>query len=109
MRVCRQTGREDRRSGAAVRLESTGCEPDRVRAARALPARARRLQGAQRDMLSRSTSEVHRRQNPAQRSTDARLKAGNIMTIPNYSMATVPEFVGRSLGVSEWVTVGQDR
>ena len=31
------------------------------------------------------------------------------MAIPNYSMATVPQFVGRSLGISEWVTVGQDR
>src|SRR5271166_3819094 len=31
------------------------------------------------------------------------------MAIPNYSMATVPQFVGRSLSVSEWVTVGQDR
>jgi acyl dehydratase len=31
------------------------------------------------------------------------------MAIPNYSMATVPQFVGHSLGVSEWVTVGQDR
>jgi acyl dehydratase len=31
------------------------------------------------------------------------------MAIPNYSMATVPQFVGRSLGTSEWVTVGQDR
>ena len=31
------------------------------------------------------------------------------MTIPNYSMATVPQFVGRSLGISEWVTVDQDR
>ena len=30
------------------------------------------------------------------------------MAIPNYSMATVPQFVGRSLGTSEWVTVGQD-
>jgi len=24
-------------------------------------------------------------------------------------MATVPQFVGRSLGISEWLTVGQDR
>jgi acyl dehydratase len=31
------------------------------------------------------------------------------MAIPNYTMATVPQFVGHSLGVSEWVTVGQDR
>ena len=31
------------------------------------------------------------------------------MAIPNYTMATVPQFVGRSLGVSDWVTVGQDR
>jgi acyl dehydratase len=31
------------------------------------------------------------------------------MAIPNYSMATVPQFVGRSLGISEWATVGQDR
>jgi acyl dehydratase len=30
------------------------------------------------------------------------------MTILDYSMATVPQFVGRSLGVSEWVAVGQD-
>ena len=31
------------------------------------------------------------------------------MAIPNYTMATVPQFVGHSLGVSEWVTVDQDR
>ena len=31
------------------------------------------------------------------------------MAIPNYSMATVPQFVGRSLGVSDWVTVDQER
>jgi len=31
------------------------------------------------------------------------------MVIPNYSMATVPNFVGRPLGLSEWVTVDQDR
>jgi len=30
------------------------------------------------------------------------------MAIPNYSMATVPQFVGRSLGISEWFTVGQE-
>jgi acyl dehydratase len=30
-------------------------------------------------------------------------------TIPQYSLATAPEFVGRELGVSEWVTVDQDR
>src|SRR5262245_51552676 len=31
------------------------------------------------------------------------------MTIPNYSVMTVPQFVGRELGVSDWVTVTQDR
>ena len=31
------------------------------------------------------------------------------MTIPNYAMTTVQNFVGRELGVTEWVTVGQDR
>jgi acyl dehydratase len=31
------------------------------------------------------------------------------MTIPNYTMTTVHNFVGRELGVTEWVTVGQDR
>ena len=31
------------------------------------------------------------------------------MTIPNYSMMTVPQFVGHELGVSDWVTVTQDR
>jgi acyl dehydratase len=31
------------------------------------------------------------------------------MAIPNYTMTTVPQFVGRELGVSSWVTVGQDR
>src|ERR1043165_3389854 len=31
------------------------------------------------------------------------------MTIPNYTMATVQDFVGRELGVTDWITVGQDR
>ena len=31
------------------------------------------------------------------------------MTIPNYTMTTVPTFVGRELGVTDWVTIGQDR
>jgi len=31
------------------------------------------------------------------------------MTIPNYTMTTVQNFVGRELGVTDWVTVGQDR
>jgi acyl dehydratase len=31
------------------------------------------------------------------------------MTIPQYSMTTAPEFVGRELGVSNWVTVDQER
>ena len=31
------------------------------------------------------------------------------MTIPNYSMMTVPQFVGHERGVSDWVTVTQDR
>jgi acyl dehydratase len=31
------------------------------------------------------------------------------MTIPSYSMASAAEFVGRELGVADWLTVGQDR
>ena len=31
------------------------------------------------------------------------------MTIPQYSMATAPQFVGRELGASDWVAVDQDR
>ena len=31
------------------------------------------------------------------------------MTIPNYTMTTVQDFVGRGLGVTDWITVGQDR
>ena len=31
------------------------------------------------------------------------------MTIPNYTMAGVQDFVGRELGVTDWITVGQDR
>ena len=31
------------------------------------------------------------------------------MSIPNYSMATVPQFVGREFGVSDWVAVDQER
>ena len=31
------------------------------------------------------------------------------MTIPNYTMTTVHNFVGRELGVTDWVTIGQDR
>jgi acyl dehydratase len=30
-------------------------------------------------------------------------------TIPPYSLATAPQCVGRDMGVSEWVTVDQDR
>jgi acyl dehydratase len=29
--------------------------------------------------------------------------------MPNYTATTAPQFVGRELGVSDWVTVGQDR
>jgi len=31
------------------------------------------------------------------------------MTIPNYSMATAPQFVGRELGTSDWVAIDQER
>jgi acyl dehydratase len=31
------------------------------------------------------------------------------MTLAQYSMASAPAFVGSELGVSDWVTVGQDR
>jgi acyl dehydratase len=31
------------------------------------------------------------------------------MAIPHYSMPTIPRFVGRELGTSDWVTVNQDR
>ena len=30
-------------------------------------------------------------------------------SITNYTMTTAPQFVGRELGVSDWVTVSQDR
>jgi len=31
------------------------------------------------------------------------------MAIPHYSMSTAGEFVGRELGTSDWIAVGQDR
>jgi acyl dehydratase len=31
------------------------------------------------------------------------------MAIAGYSLATMPQFVGRELGVSDWLVVGQDR
>jgi len=31
------------------------------------------------------------------------------MTIPQYTMATAPQFVGRELGASDWVDVDQER
>jgi len=31
------------------------------------------------------------------------------MAIANYDMTTAPQFVGRELGASAWITVGQDR
>ena len=31
------------------------------------------------------------------------------MAIPQYAMATAPQFVGRELGVSDWVAVDQER
>ena len=30
-------------------------------------------------------------------------------SIPDYTMTTASQFVGRELGISDWVTVGQDR
>jgi len=37
------------------------------------------------------------------------MRFGQAMTIPNYDMTTAAQFVGRELGDSNWVTVGQDR
>jgi len=31
------------------------------------------------------------------------------MTLLDYTMTTAPHFVGRELGISNWITVGQDR
>ena len=31
------------------------------------------------------------------------------MTIPDYTMMTAPQFVGRELGVTDWLLIGQDR
>jgi acyl dehydratase len=31
------------------------------------------------------------------------------MSIPGYTMATAPQFVGHELGVTNWTTIGQDR
>src|SRR4030095_9304516 len=31
------------------------------------------------------------------------------MAIPDYTMATAAQFIGRELGVTDWVTVSQDR
>jgi acyl dehydratase len=31
------------------------------------------------------------------------------MPIPDYTMATAAQFIGRELGVTEWATIGQDR
>ena len=31
------------------------------------------------------------------------------MSMPEYSMATLSEFIGRELGVSDWTVVDQDR
>jgi hypothetical protein len=31
------------------------------------------------------------------------------MPIPGYTLDTVDQFVGKQFGVSDWVTVGQDR
>jgi acyl dehydratase len=54
-------------------------------------------------------TEVQGRQNPAHGSPHARPRGRGILAIPNYSMATVAKFVGCSLGISEWVTVDQNR
>src|SRR6476619_791565 len=39
----------------------------------------------------------------------ATYREANIMTLAGYSMATAAQFVGRELGVSDWVVVDQDR
>jgi acyl dehydratase len=36
-------------------------------------------------------------------------RKANTVAIPHYSMTTAPQFAGRELGTSAWVTVSQDR
>src|SRR5262249_51407928 len=100
--------REDRRGGAPVRRQ--GCRSDAVRggAHRPLPARARRVQGAEGGALPRRAAEVERRQDPAQGPARDPMRQASTMTT-HYRMATAPQFVGRELGTSAWVTVSQDR
>ena len=66
MRLRRQTGREDRRGGPAVRRQGAGRDAHRRRRDRALPAAARGLQGAEGGALPRRVAEVERGQDPAQ-------------------------------------------
>src|SRR5262245_27395502 len=109
MRLRRAAGREDRRGGAAVCVEGAGRKPDRSGRDRALPARARGLQGAQGGALPRRAAEVGGRQDPAQGSARARIGGAMTTTILNYRMTTAGEFVGRELGASDWVVVDQER
>jgi acyl dehydratase len=37
------------------------------------------------------------------------MSTSNAVAIPDYSMATAAHFIGRELGVSDWITVDQDR
>src|SRR5262245_7853288 len=109
MRMRGAAGRENRRGGKAVRDTGSGRDAERNRGDRTLSARTCALQGAQRGSFPRSTAEVERRQDPAQGFARNSLNTASSMTIPNYSMMTIPQFVGRELGVSDWVTVTQDR
>ena len=107
---CACVGRPDEKTGEAVRLfvaKAPGASSDRGGRHRALPARTRSLQGAEGGAVPRRLPKSNGRQNPAQGS--ARASIGGTMALPNYSMATTPQFVGREFGVSDWVAVDQDR
>ena len=107
---CACVGRPDEKTGEAVRLfvakapGATLTEADviahcrRELAAYKVPKEVRFLD---------APAEVNGRQDSAQGS--ARASIGGTMALPNYSMATTPQFVGHEFGASDWVAVDQDR
>ena len=110
---CACVGRPDEKTGEAVRLfvakapGATLTEEDviahcrRELAAYKVPKEVRFL-----DALPKSNvGKILRKDLRALRMR----RETSTMPIPQYTMATAPQFVGRELGVSSWVVVDQDR
>ena len=109
---CACVGRPDEKTGEAVRLfvaKAPGATSDRRGRDRALPARARSLQGAEGGALPRRAAEVERGQDPAQGSARASVRARWHHGAPKLQHGDDAAVHRPRVGRLDWVAVDQDR